>query len=245
MNVLDGMATFVRVVEAGSLSAAAKQLRVSTAAVSRQLSALEDELGTSLVARSTRRMTVTARGLDYYQRCLRILREVDDAQASARGSRTQGRLTISAPVPFGLGCVVPTMRSLLRHQPGLRIDLRLEDRRVDLLQEGVDVAIRVGSASPDSPDIIAHPLLSFRRVPVAAPAYLKRRGEPKAPQDLAKHDALVYASMATAGGCSGASASCVWPSQRCFAPTPCRRYESLHAMAPASRSCPAGTCGTS
>jgi len=194
MDVLEKMATYVRVVEAGSFSAAAKQLRISPAAVSRQISTLEDELRVPLLRRTTRKMSITPAGRGYYERCLRILREVDDAQALGRTGATEGLLSISAPVTFGLACVVPRLSSFMAAHPGLRVELRLEDRLIELALEGVDVAIRVGSVLPDSTDVIAHELMSFRRVLVAAPAYLKKRGEPRTPEALVKHDALAYPS---------------------------------------------------
>jgi DNA-binding transcriptional LysR family regulator len=195
MDLLEKMATYVRVVEAGSFSAAAKQLRISPAAVSRQISTLEEELRVSLLRRTTRKMSITPAGRGYYERCLRILREVDDAQALGRTGATEGLLSISAPVTFGLACVVPHLSSFMAPHPGLRVELHLEDRLIELSLEGVDVAIRVGSV-PDSTDVIAHELMSFRRVLVAAPAYLKTHGEPKTPEALAKHDALAYPSDA-------------------------------------------------
>jgi DNA-binding transcriptional LysR family regulator len=192
MDLLDKMATYVRVIEAGSFSAAAKQLRISSAAVSRQIGTLERSLRVTLLARSTRRMAITPAGRQYYERCLRILREVDDAQTLGRGEVTDGLLQVTAPVSFGLGRVVPHLRTLMTKHPGLRLDLRLEDRVLDLALEGVDVAIRVGSAPPQSTALVAHRLMTFRRVIVASPDYLKRKGEPKTPEALAKHDALTY-----------------------------------------------------
>jgi len=192
MDLLEKMATYVRVVEAGSFSAAAKQLRISPAAVSRQITTLEDELRIPLLRRTTRRMSITPSGRTYYERCLRVLREVDDAQAIGRTSATEGVLSISAPVTFGLACVVPHLSSFMAAHPGLRVDLRLEDRLIDLALEGVDVAVRVGSVLPDRTDVIAHELMSFRRVLVASPTYLKRHGEPRTPAALAKHNALAY-----------------------------------------------------
>ncbi len=192
MDLLDKMATFVRVVEAGSFSAAAKQLRVSSPAVSRQIATLEAELRASLILRSTRRMVVTEAGRSYYERCLRVLKEVDDARSAVRGGAYEGRLQVTAPVAFGLSCVVPHVTALMTEHTGLSIELLLEDRLADLALEGVDVAIRVGRTPPDSTELVAHRLLTFRRVIVAAPEYLKRKGEPKTPEALAKHDALAY-----------------------------------------------------
>jgi DNA-binding transcriptional LysR family regulator len=194
VDLLDKMGTYVRVVEAGSFSAAAKQLRISSAAVSRQIAALEADLRAALLLRTTRRMSVTSAGQRYYERCIRILREVEDARTVGREDRFDGHLTVSAPVTFGVARVVPHIHALMRAHPGLRIDLRLEDRLVDLVGEGIDVAIRVGSPPPESTGVIAHRLVAYSRVLVAAPGYLKRRGEPKTPEALAKHDAVAHAS---------------------------------------------------
>lgn len=192
MDLLDKMATYVRVVEAGSLSAAAKQLRISPAAVSRQLATLESELRIELVHRTTRRMTITSAGRHYYERCLRILRDVDDAQQIGRSGALDGVVKLSAPVTFGLATLMPVMRSFRHSHPSLRIDLRLEDRMVDLVLDGVDVALRTGSMPPENTEIVAHRLFSSERVLVASPSYLKRRGTPKSPEMLAKHDALSH-----------------------------------------------------
>jgi DNA-binding transcriptional LysR family regulator len=196
VDLLEKMATYVRVAEAGSFSAAAKQLRISPAAVSRQIAALEAEVGVGLLLRSTRRMSITAAGRSYYERCVRILREVEDAQAIGRDGALDGILKVSAPVTFGLARVVPHVRALMAAHPGLRVDLRIEDRLVDLVLEDVDVAVRVGGRIPESTELVAHPLSSFRRVVVAAPAYVKRKGVPRTPEALAKHDALTYSAGA-------------------------------------------------
>ncbi|MGD0679834.1 MAG: LysR family transcriptional regulator [Polyangiaceae bacterium] len=193
MDLLDKMATYVRVVEAGSFSAAGKQLRISSGAVSRQIATLETSLRRSLLRRSTRRMEITADGRRYYEACLRVLREVEEAQATGRGTGREGSLQITAPVTFGLERVVQHLAGLMAKHPELRVDLRLEDRLLDLALEGVDVAIRVGNPPAPTADVVAHSLASFRRLLVASPAYLKRRGEPKTPEALAKHDALTYA----------------------------------------------------
>jgi DNA-binding transcriptional LysR family regulator len=192
MDLFDKMTTYVRVVEAGSLSAAAKQLRISAAAVSRQIATLEAELRLTLLRRTTRRMAVTPAGERYYQSCLRVLREVDDAQAVGSDEAPEGFLQVSAPVTFGLARVVPYLHTLMLKHPRFRIDLRLEDRVIDLALEGTDVAIRVGTRPPERTDLIAHLLLTYRRVVVASPEYLKRKGEPATPEALAKHDALTY-----------------------------------------------------
>jgi DNA-binding transcriptional LysR family regulator len=193
MDLLAQMATFVKVVDAGKLSTAARALRLSLAAVSRQLSALEEEVGGPLLLRTTRKLTVTEGGQRYYEHCLRVLREVDAAQRCVRaGHSVAGLLTVTAPVTFGLARLSSHLPSLLTAHPGLRIDLRLEDRITDLVAEGVDVAIRGGSALPDSSLLIARPLTSYPRVVVASPGYLRRRSEPKTPADLSRHDALIH-----------------------------------------------------
>jgi DNA-binding transcriptional LysR family regulator len=195
MDLLEKMTTYVRVVEAGSFSAAAKQLRVSSAAVSRQIATLERDLSVTLLARSTRRMAVTDVGRRYYERCLRVLREVDDAQAVGRGDPFDGPLVVTSPVTFGIAFVAPHMHALMQRHPRLRVELRVEDRLVDLALEGVDVAVRVGAAPVDSADVVAQELASFRRVVVASPGYAKRKGEPKSLEALAKHAALAYPVM--------------------------------------------------
>jgi DNA-binding transcriptional LysR family regulator len=192
MDLLNKMATYVRVVDSGSFAAAAKQLRVSSAAVSRQIAALEVELRAPLITRSTRRMAITAEGRRYYERCVRILREVDDAQQVGRADDLGGMLRITAPVTFGLACVAPQMGTLMQKYPGLVVELLLEDRLADLAPEGFDIAIRVGTSPPASTELVATKLVTFRRLLVASPQYLKRHGEPKRPEALVRHDTLMH-----------------------------------------------------
>lgn len=192
MDLLQQMATFVRVVETGSLSSAARAEKLSLAAVSRQLRALEDDLGASLVARSTRRLRITDPGRRYYEHCVRVLGEIEDARASVRSSRlVAGPLVVSAAISIGSHFVVPKIGPLVRAHPKLVVDLRLEDRVVDLVGDAVDVAIRGGVTPPDSASVVARSLLTFERVVVASPAYLRRRGTPKDPVDLGHHDCIV------------------------------------------------------
>ena len=193
MDLFEKMSTFVRVVEAGSFSTAASQLRLSPAAVSRQITALERSLHAQLIARTTRKMIVTTTGKRYYEQCLRILRDVDDAQSIGRDLEA-GTLKINAPYTFGLARVVPHIDAFLKKHPGVRIDLRLEDRLVDLVFEGADLVIRVGSAPPERTTIIATNLTSHTYAAVASPSYLRRNGTPRTPTALAKHDGLT-ASM--------------------------------------------------
>jgi DNA-binding transcriptional LysR family regulator len=201
VDLLDQMSTFVRVVETGGLSAAARPLGLSVPAVSRQISALESALGGALLLRSTRQLKVTEEGRRYYDHCLRVLREVEAAQASVRQNRgVEGLLIVTAPVTFGLARVSPHMSALLNKHPGLTIDLRLEDRIVDLVGEGADVAIRTETIIADSSSLVSRRLTSYRRVLVASPRYLKRRGEPRSPETLAKHTAIVHLGAAGRAG---------------------------------------------
>ncbi len=193
MDLLAQMTTFVKVVDTGKLSTAAKALRMSLPAVSRQLSGLEALVGCALLVRTTRNLTVTDNGRCYYEHCLRVLREVDAAQNSVRARHSiAGLLTVTAPVTFGLHRISPHLPALFSAHPGLRVDLRLEDRTVDLVAEGVDVAIRGGAELPNSASLIARPLIRYERVVVASPAYLRRRTEPKNPAELGRHDALLH-----------------------------------------------------
>jgi len=197
MDAIEQMQTFVRIVETGSLSAAARGRELSLAAVSRQLSALEAELGATLVLRSTRRLAITDSGRRWYQHCKRLLDELADARADVADTRApRGTVVISAPITYGFMYAAPRLEQLGRAHPDLVLDLRLEDHVVDLVGDAVDIAIRAGIAPPDSASIIAHPIDRFRRIAVAAPAYLKRAGVPKHPRDLERHDTLVQHGVA-------------------------------------------------
>lgn len=190
---LDELSTFTRIVETGSLTAAARARRRSLPSVSRQLRALEDDLGVTLVRRTTRRLAVTPHGQELYEHAARILREVEAARESARSGRLRGSLTVSVPVTLGQWLVLPRLGPFLRAHPSLRLEVRLEDRLADLIVDGVDLVVRAGSTVPDSTALIAAHLLSFSRVLVASRAYLASRGVPREPRALARHDCLVQA----------------------------------------------------
>jgi DNA-binding transcriptional LysR family regulator len=191
MNLLGRMSTFVRVVEAGSLSRAAKRERISVPAISRQLVTLERELGAKLAIRTTRSMKLTEAGRNFYERALRVLREAEDAVASVKGDPFAGRLVVTAPVTFGLMCINPLLPAFFGSYPQLELELRLEDRFADLVGDGVDIALRAGIAPPESNAMIARELGSWTRVLVAAPKYLRAHKKPKHPTELAKHEALI------------------------------------------------------
>jgi len=194
VGLFDQMATFVRVVDAGSLSAAARALRLSLPAVSRQLHALEADLDVKLLLRSNRGLQLTDAGHRFYAESVGILASVERARA-ATGDRDAiaGRLVVSVAISVGLEVVVPRLTELLAAHRSLHVELRLEDRLVDLISEGVDVAIRAGIAPPDSTGFIGHVLGDANwRVAVAAPSYLRRRGRPSTVGQLARHDCLVH-----------------------------------------------------
>ncbi|MEO8700562.1 MAG: LysR substrate-binding domain-containing protein [Kofleriaceae bacterium] len=191
MDMLDQMATYVRVVDGKSLSAAARGLRLSLPAVSRQLRALESELGASLIVRSTRKLHVTDAGQRWYVHCVRVLREIEEAKRSVQSSRSvRGTLVVSASLSFGLLAVVPRLTALVERHPDLVVDLRLEDRVVDLVGDGIDVALRAGAAPPDSTAYVASPIATMIRVLVAAPGWL-RKHPVRTPLQLARHPCLV------------------------------------------------------
>lgn len=192
MDLVDRMETYVRVVESGSLSAAARARGLSVAAVSRQLAATERDLGTPLVLRTTRRMSITEPGMRWYEHCVRILDELRAAQDELRaGADVAGLLVISAPVTLGLSLLMPKLPLLHRRHPALRVDLRLEDRPVDLVGDGVDVAMRAGLQPPDSPNLIAKTIQQIRRVVVASPGFLSTHDAPRRPDELSAHPCLV------------------------------------------------------
>ena len=195
MDKLRAMETFVRIVDGGSLTAAAETLPASLPAVVRLLAALEAELDARLLNRTTRRIALTDEGREYYERCKRVLAEVDEAEAalSARRATPKGRLRVTAPVMFGRMHVAPVVRDFLAKHGAVQMELFLVDRVVDLLEEGVDAAVRIGRL-PDS-SLVAIRVGQTRRVVCASPAYLKRAGTPHSPSDLARHRCFSFGSL--------------------------------------------------
>lgn len=197
MDLLAQMATFVSVVEGNSLSAAARAQRLSLPAISRQLRALEADLGTALIVRSTRRLRVTDAGQQWYEHCRRVLGQVEEARQALRGKGgAHGRLVVSASLTFGTWAIVPRLPDLAERHPNLVVDLRLEDQLVDLVGEGVDVAVRAGTPPPNSTAIVAHPIFATRRVLVAAPRYLRKSGSIRAPSQLSELPCLIQVTPA-------------------------------------------------
>jgi len=189
---LSAMRVFRRVVELEGFAAAARDLGLSNAAVSKQVSALEAELGARLLNRTTRRLSLTEPGRLFHQRITRILDDLAEAEAevSDHAVAPRGRLRISAPMSFGIRYLAPALAAFRRRWPDVALDLSLSDRMVDLVEEGFDVAIRISELGDSS--MIARRLCNARAVIVAAPSYLARRGSPGAPEDLAGHDCLIY-----------------------------------------------------
>ena len=189
------MQVFVRIVEDGSLTAAADSLGMSAPAVVRSLAALEREVGVRLLNRTTRRSSLTDEGREYYERCRRVLIEVEDADASLSARRTEprGRLRLTAPVTFGRMHVAPVVAAFTAKHPGVEVELLLLDRVVDLVEEGIDAAVRIGALADSS--LVALRLGETRRVVCAAPAYLKRAGLPKDPGELIGHRTIQFSGL--------------------------------------------------
>lgn len=190
---LNGVSAFVEVVEAGSFSDAAVRLRVTRSAVGKVIARLEQRLGVTLFHRTTRRQSLTDDGQAYYERCVRALAELNAAEDAIENGRREptGRLRVSVPVLFGRCCVAPILLGLARAYPRLEIEISFTDRVVDLIEEGFDLAVRVG-VLPDSPNLIARRLGIQRMAICASPAYLEMNGRPASAEDLTGHTSVVY-----------------------------------------------------
>jgi molybdate transport repressor ModE-like protein len=195
MDKFAAMRVFVKIAEAGSLSAAARQLGLSLNAVSRQLIALEETLGTTLVERTTRHLSLTEAGRLYQERAKEILEEVAEAERglTAQTGVASGRLYVSAPSLLGRMRLSPMLPDFLAKQTQVSIDLMLADRSIRLAEEGIDVALRVGPLEDSG--LIARKLDDIQLVVCAAPDYLRRRGEPATPDDLIEHDCLGFGDV--------------------------------------------------
>ncbi len=191
---LGELRTFDRIVRGGSLSAAARELRVSLAVVSKRLTALERRLQVRLLNRSTRRASLTDEGVLFHEHCCRVLEAVDAAEAALeqRQDVVAGVLKLTAPNGFGRRHVVPAVRSFQRAHPGVRVHLSLRDELVDLIGDGVELALRYGAL--DDSRLVARELAPNRRILCAAPEYLCRRGVPRCIEDLRDHDLIASGS---------------------------------------------------
>ena len=195
MDKLHAMATFVRIVDDGSLTRAAESLGTSLPSVVRTLAALEQALGVRLLNRTTRSLHLTDEGTQYLAQCRAILSAVRDAEAglAARRAEPQGRISITAPVLFGRRFVAPLVNRFLARHAATTAQLLLLDRPVDVVQEGVDVGVRIGVLADSS--LVAVPVGTLRRVICASPAYLRRHGVPQVPDDLRQHVAVRFAGL--------------------------------------------------
>ncbi|WP_044617018.1 LysR family transcriptional regulator [Gynuella sunshinyii] len=195
MDRLQAMIVFVRVVEAGSFSGAARVLDVGQPAVSKTVAQLEQRLQVKLLLRSTHGLTPTEAGLRFYERALLAIQEADEAELAARGAGEglSGRLRISAAPTFARLHIIPRLPQFLEAHPGLDIDVVLDDRMIDLIAEGIDISLRMGTLADSS--AVARKLASSRCSVLATAEYLKRKGTPQVPADLANHETIVYSQM--------------------------------------------------
>ncbi|NHZ32622.1 LysR family transcriptional regulator [Massilia rubra] len=194
------ISTFVEVVARGSLSAAARAEGIAPAMIGRRLDALEARLGVKLLQRTTRKLALTDEGAAFLEDCQRILGELEEAESAVaeRSARASGHLLVSAPAGFGRQHVAPLLPSFLAEHQDVTVNLNLNDRVVDVVGEGVDVAIRIASLSDSS--LVGVKLADNQRVLVASPAYLKRHGVPDTLADLARHNCLAISSEGSQRG---------------------------------------------
>lgn len=199
MDRFSGMQIFVGIVEAGSITAAAERLSLAKSAVSRGLAELEAHLGVSLIQRTTRRLNLTDSGRAYYERCIGILADVAEADSAVSRSHgaLKGRLKVALPLSFGLLHLASLIQSFMTQHPDIRFELDFNDRQIDLMQEGFDLAVRIATLADSS--LIARRLAPVRHVVAASPAYLARRGTPRAAAELAQHDCLAYSNVSDPG----------------------------------------------
>jgi DNA-binding transcriptional LysR family regulator len=190
------MQAFVAVADLQGFAPAARKLKLSPSAVTRLIAALEERLGARLLQRTTRSVTLTDTGRHYLERARRILADVEEAERAAEGerSRPSGRLVVSAPLGFGRLHVSPVMSAYLKRYGEVSGELRLEDRMISLVEDGIDLAVRIGHLADSS--LVARHVGEMRRIVVASPAYLKARGEPKTPEAIASHDTIQFGSTA-------------------------------------------------
>ncbi len=201
MDRLQTMQTFVRVVEAGSFSTVAREVGSTQSAISKQVAALERQLGARLLSRTTRSLALTEEGQRYFEQARRLVAEIEEAESVVRGSSQQltGLLRVAASVSFGRMTLLPIVQHFLAAHPGVKVDLRLNDSFVDLVEEGIDVAVRVGELADSS--LVARRVGQTRRSVVASRDYVRRHAKagqaPREPADLLQHNCIVYTELAT------------------------------------------------
>jgi len=195
MDRIDAMQAFVAVADLQGFAPAARKLGLSPSGVTRLIAALEDHLGARLLQRTTRSVTLTDVGARYLERIRRILADVEETEGSVQDERTRpsGRLVVSAPVGFGRLHVSPVMSAYLTRYPEVSGELRLSDRMINLVEDGVDLAVRIGHLADSS--LVARHVGEMRRIVVASDGYLKQRGEPKTPEAIASHLTIQFGAM--------------------------------------------------
>lgn len=195
MDTLNGFAVFTKVVETGGFSAAARELNMSKSAVSKHVAKLEDHLGVRLLNRTTRKLSPTEVGANFYERARRIVQDVEETKqaVSALHAEPRGTLRLNVPMSFGYAHIAPALPDFLARYPDINIDMVLNDRVVDLLDEGFDIAIRI-ARMPDS-SLIARKLAPFHLALCATPDYWKKHGIPKCPSELKDHNCLIYSYL--------------------------------------------------
>lgn len=192
MDKLRSMEILVAVVDQGSFTAAAETFRISPVMVGKHIRQLEERLGTRLLARTTRRQSLTEIGRQYVEQCRQILAQIAAAETGAEAMRAtpRGKLKITAPVSFGSECIAPLMADYLAAYPDVSLELNLNDRMADLVEEGFDAAIRIGALEDSG--MVARPLRPYAMVICASPAYLAKHGTPLTPDDLARHECVDF-----------------------------------------------------
>jgi len=197
MNKFEDLQAFVKVAEAGGISRAAERLHMTKSAVSRRISELELRLGVQLLHRTTRRISLTETGQNFYQSALRILSDLEEAElaVSQQHGSLAGQLKVAAPLTFGLRHLGPAINDFLLLHPKIHLDLDLNDRQVNILEEGFDVVVRIAKLSDSS--FIARRLAPIHFAVCASPSYLAKHGKPDTPTDLLQHQCLVYSNSAS------------------------------------------------
>ncbi|MGF1498859.1 MAG: LysR family transcriptional regulator [Elainellaceae cyanobacterium] len=198
MDKFERIRAFTQVVIAGGFAAAAREMGLSRSAVNKLVLNLEDDLGVQLLHRTTRRVTPTETGRAFYDRCVEILADLEEAELAVTRLQQEprGSLRVNAPMSFGTLHLSPALADFLVQYPDLKVELTLSDRFIDPIEEGFDVTLRIAEP-PTSPSLIVHPLVPAKRVLCAAPAYLKAHGTPSHPADLVHHACLNYGHLAT------------------------------------------------
>ena len=191
---LQGISAFVHAVETGSFTAAAARMGVSKSATGKSVARLEERLGIRLLDRTTRSLSLTAEGRTYYQSCLKVLEELNTAETllASQKRAVSGTLRINLPVSFGRLCVMPVLKQVAGANPDLNLDISFTDRQVDLVEEGIDLVVRLGDPG-DHASLIGRRIGTQRSIICAAPTYLDRRGRPASVEELSKHDCLAFA----------------------------------------------------